>query len=196
MKKLILLSFLFLCGCFFPQYHSHTQRISFTAPENEVIEVDGKMMKSKDGFVDLSLSRLWFDRDILIKRNGYKDYTLKLTSKLADEKWARYAHWSGSGQISAAELYIFPNTRYFWENGCSGFGECVGGVLFTPVPFLEDIFNMVIGAPSAAIINPWTIYTYNPNVIMEPLDENEKLYNMYEQKLITKDEYEKMKKNP
>ena len=195
MKKLILLSFLFLCGCFFPQYHSHTQRISFTAPENEVIEVDGKMMKSKDGFIDLSISRLWFDRDIIIKRRGYKDYTLKLNSVLSEEKWAKYSHWGGYGQISAAELFTFPNTRYIWQGG-SSFDAFVGNILVTPVFLLEDAFNMVIGVPSAAIINPWTIYTYNPNVTMEPLDENEKLYNMYDQKLITKDEYEKMKKNP
>ena len=172
MKKLILLSFLFLCGCFFPQYHSHTQRISFTAPENEVIEVDGKMMKSKDGFIDLSISRLWFDRDIIIKRRGYKDYTLKLNSILSEEKWAKYSHWGGYGQISAAELFTFPNTRYIWQGG-SGFGAFVGNILVTPVFLLEDAFNMVIGVPSAAIINPWTIYTYNPNVTMEPLDEKE-----------------------
>ena len=179
MKKIALLLFFSLCGCMHsPVYYSHTQEILLTIPEDAHAEYEGNILeKDGDNLVRLNVYRSWFDKEIIIKKEGYKDYHLKLDNVWTDEKWASKSYvQTDSEKTSAFDLLIPRNT--------------VTAICFLPLIIISPFTDMdsfetakfegqlllsipynIISIPGLPLVNPWTKYEYNPNIVMEPLDE-------------------------
>ena len=179
MKKLFVLLLFTLCGCVHsPVYYSHTQEITMTIPKNAHAEYEGKILEAdKNNIVRLNVYRSWFDKEVIIKKEGYKDYHLKLDSVWTDEKWAEKGGiQQDTTKTSAFDLLIPRNT--------------VTAIYFLPLtiisPFIEldtletaefegklllSIPYNIISIPGLPLINPWAKYVYDSNIVMEPLEK-------------------------
>ena len=171
MKKIILLTSLFLSGCLYPAYYSHEQQINLKIPDGAQVEYDGQIIETNNNHAHFSVFRSWFDKEVTIKKEGYQDYRLQLTSEWSDEKWADWQPLlAGSHQESGAFL-TFPYNSFFilahtFENPPV--------ILCLPVSLVLDVYNIVIGGPSVVLLNPWKKYEYNSDIQMQPLPVNSK----------------------
>ena len=166
MKKIILLLSFLLSGCLFPSYYSHDQRISFSIPPDALLEYDGHIIQTPNNHANFDVYRSWLDKEVVIKRQGYKDYHLELQSTWSDEKWAKWAPLLAEKHKESGALLMTPyNTFYIFTH----MFEEPAAILCLPVTLILDVYNIVIGGPSTALINPWKKYEYNTNIQMEPL---------------------------
>ena len=166
MKKLILLLSFLLSGCLFPSYYSHNQRIQFQVPEGSQAEYNGEQLNTSNNWVDLTVYRSWSDKNILIKKHGYQDYHLPLHSVWSDEKWAKWAPLMAKQEQKSGAFLMTPYNTFFV------FGHTLEEppiILCLPVALIVDVYNIVIGGPSTALINPWKKYEYDTNIQMTPL---------------------------
>ena len=127
---------------------------------------------------------------------------MKLKSVATKDKWARGGF--GGGKQSVSSLFIpihtiLPATAVVASPGVLVFGAVDGvanrnaeslllappaaatlftaGMVALPVGISIDLYNMVIGAPSTAIKNPWREYEYNGILRnMEPVENNASQY--------------------
>ena len=179
MKKIIFLSLCFLCACtHLPEYYSHTQEITLRLPENARAEYKGDVLETDtNNTIHLNVYRSWFDKEIIIKKEGYKDYHLKLDNVWTDEKWASKSEiQADTEKITAFDLLIPKNTLtavYFLPlTIISPFTDLdpleaveFEGKLLLSIPYI------IISIPALPLINPWTKYEYDSNIVMEPLEE-------------------------
>ena len=172
MNKLVCIIFCFLLfGCAQqPKYYSSIQNIDLKK-EYGITNVDliyeDKEVKSSDL---ISIERSYSDKEVVIKKEGFKDYHLKLKSDWTDEKWATLKDTmirDYDSDESAARLFIPLGTM---ESiiAIPAFGM---GLLYLPWGIANDVYNIVIGAPSTLIINPWRKFEVEEKIILEPSDE-------------------------
>ncbi len=110
------------------------------------------------------------NKTIKITKHGKPDTIFNLYPQITNEKWA-----SGKSEISLKEsttaaILLLPTNTYETVSVC---GQAVWGVFkrephtggvaisclaFIPMAIGVDIYNIVIGLPSTAIVNPWTNY--------------------------------------
>lgn len=169
MKKIILLFSFLLSGCLFPSYYTHEQKISFQIPTGSQVEYDGEIINTTNNHVNFSVFRSWFDKEIIIKKQGYKDYHLQLNSEWSSEKWAEWHPLLAASRQESGGLLMLPyNTGFILGH----MFEEPPVILCLPVTILLDVYNMLIGGPSTAILNPWKEYKYETQIQMEPLTQN------------------------
>ena len=186
------LSFLFaialIGGCITPAYYSHKQEISLTIPEGATAEMDGKPLEQRGNTVQTTVNRSWRNKEITVKKEGYKDEKVKLKSVATKDQWADTFGDKESGAnllipihtaIPAAAVVGSPIIAVAGvanhDSDMIATAPAIGaaGLLALPFGIAMDLFNIFIGAPSTAIINPWREYEYNENVTkMEPLKKN------------------------
>ncbi len=166
MKKAILLLSFLLGGCLFPAYYSHEQQISLQVPPGSQVEYDGQIVKTNNNYARFTVFRSWFDKKVTIKKPGYQDYQLKLSSEWSDEPWASWQPLlAGSQRESGALLMIPYNTLFILVHTF----EEPPVILCLPFSLVLDLYNMFIGGPSAALLNPWKKYEFNSQIQMKPL---------------------------
>lgn len=175
-------------GCITPAYYSHKQDISITVPEGATAEMNGKKLVKRGNTVRTKVNRSWRDKEITIKKEGYKEEKVKLKSVVTNDKWA--GSFFGSGRESAAFLLIPAHTiisagalvggigamgigALTLDKEIMGGGAAIGtmGAIALPAGLAMDTFNIAVGIPSTAIVNPWAEYKYNGVLRnMEPLE--------------------------
>ncbi len=136
-----------------------------------------------NSFYDIrfNVKREYRNKTIKITKYGKPDAIFNLYPQITNEKWA-----SGKAEISrkkstTAAILLLPTNTY---ETVSAFGETVrdlfkgvpdsGGItvsflVFIPMALGVDIYNIFIGFPSTAIINPWINY----KIETVPLKPNE-----------------------
>jgi len=180
-------------GCITPAYYSHEQDVSITIPEGASAEMDGKQLEQKGNTVYTKVNRSWVDKEITVKKEGYKDETVKLKSVATKDRWSKTSNLFSSKRSSGASLLIPIHTllsagAVVAGTGALGAGlvtlnghEMSDGLLMEglgavtlPAAAAIDLFNIFIGLPSTAIVNPWTEYKYDKAVYkMEPSEKIE-----------------------
>lgn len=177
-------------GCITPAYYSHQQDISLTIPEGATAEIDGKPLEKNGNTVHTTVNRSWQDKEIIVKKEGYKDEKVILDSVATNEKWANDGHDSGatllipvhtmvSAGAAVGAVVASPVTTVAGvatkqpEVILAAPAVGVAGLLSLPFSLGVDLCNIFIGAPSTVIINPWRKYQYSHIVSdMEPIDQN------------------------
>jgi len=189
-----LVAVILIGGCITPAYYSHEQDISLTIPEGATAEMDGKPLEKRGDTVHTTVDRSWRDKEIIVKKEGYKDEKVKLKSVATKDKWA--GEGFGSGHSSASMLFVPVHTAISAgavvaspvvavggavsnEPEVLAMAPAIGaaGLLSLPFSIGMDLFNIFIGAPSTAIKNPWREYEYNGILRnMEPIENNTSQY--------------------
>jgi len=198
MLKKILSYFLSLCfaviligGCITPAYYSHQQDINIHIPEGATAELDGKPLTEKGNHVHTTVNRSWIDKEIIVKKEGYKDEKIKLKSVPTEDKWAGNFFQEGNGSWG----WLFLPVHTLVSSGATAVGTTATGVglvtldpelmtegvaisgmglLTLPFSAAIDLLNIFVGAPTTAIVNPWNEYEYTPTIEkMQPLDAAE-----------------------
>lgn len=150
MKKFLSYAFcLMLCGCLqYPIYRSHTQEIYLPYIPGAKVYYDGEEQTDK-----VELFRSWFDKELVIKKEGFKDYHLKLESEWTDDAWAERqtcVGMCGGGpgvkEISFPELIIPYNTVV-----------SLPFFIYLPWEIASDIWG-IISIPVLPLWNPWREY--------------------------------------
>lgn len=204
-QKLCFMGLFFLMGCTAkPEYYSHSQTISLEGLvgytnvfyegdklDKKISDIDSKSEEQNFNRQDYKLSRSWNDKELIIKKEGFKEYHLKLDSVLTSEPWA------------SAEYAIDENKHYFPLLGLLVPVKTIKEVIsvpvylllsgvslitFSPISLTEystktgialisipkavalDIYD-IISVPGTIIINPWTEFNYTPVVILEPTEQ-------------------------
>ncbi len=164
-KYIFILLIFLLTGCLsHPKYYSRTQNLNIykdsSISDARVLYKD----KKYHSLNTIPIQRTYSDQEIIIEKEGYKDYHLKLTSQWTDEKWAHFDSIMGDGHDKSAGYLFFPShtALCILEIGI--------GWLFLPWGVASDIYNIVIGAPSTLIINPWRKMSWDKNIILEPTE--------------------------
>lgn len=180
MKKIFIAAvFLLLTGCagYMPRYHdSRYADVSLGGLEitdDVKAYVDGEPVEIlRDGEPFIRVERRCGDRKLKLVRAGKDDLNFTLKRQLTDEKWA-YGELGGdrigTGDVSAAWLLLPTNTAftlYFFGEGVGllftnpSFGAAMAGgsLAGLPVAVVLDVYNLFIGLPSTALINPWYNY--------------------------------------
>ncbi len=123
----------------------------------------------------IKVNRLQKDRKLKLSREGYEDLYFALKSQLTDEKWAKgYGEFIVTGEAPAAVLLVPSNTLSvvyaLWKGLRVTFEDPLFGIKMTtlslaglPVAMVVDVYNVSIGLPSTAIINPWYNYRIEPD---------------------------------
>ncbi len=164
-------------GCITPAYYSHQQDISITLPEGATAEMDGKTLEKRGDTVHTTVDRSWRDKEIIVKKEGYKDEKIKLKSVVTNDKWA--GSFFGRGRESGRFLLIPAHTlisagAFVGGMGALGIGALTlnkeimeggafvgtAGAIALPLGLTMDTYNIAVGIPSTAIINPWAEYEY------------------------------------
>ena len=170
MKKIVVLLSFLLSGCLFPAYYGHDQEITFQVPPGAQVEYVGAIIDTPNNYAHFKVYRSWEDKEVVIKKKGYKDYHLKLSSSWSDEKWAKWEPLLAGAQDKSGAWLMTPyNTFYILAHTF----EEPPVLLCLPVTLVLDVYNIVIGGPSTALLNPWKQYYYETNIKMEPLKSQE-----------------------
>lgn len=122
------------------------------------------------------VERLPRNRKLQLTRPGYKDKNFTLVYQKTDEKWAEgRSEWFATGERSASILLLPTNTyEVFSLLGDSVSAMFRGDIkdplmalgmsfLIMPAAVFVDIYNIFIGLPSTAVINPWHNYRIQEN---------------------------------
>ena len=104
------LAVILMGGCITPAYYSHEQEIELTVPRGATAELDGKPLEKKGDKVRTTVERSWRDKEIIVKKEGYQDATVKLDSVPTDDKWGRTL-WGG--EDSGAVMWV-PPLVFLW----------------------------------------------------------------------------------
>ena len=168
MNKLVCIIFCsLLFGCAQqPKYYSSIQDIDLKKEygiKNVDIIYEDKEVKSTDL---ISIKRSYSDKEVVIKKEGFKDYHLKLKSEWTDEKWATLNDvMINNYDVDESAAYLFIPV------GTITCIVTVIGIIYLPWGIANDIYNIVIGAPSTLVINPWRKFEVEEKIILEPSDE-------------------------
>ena len=115
------------------------------------------------------------NKTIKITKHGKPDTIFNLYPQITNEKWASGKSEISSKESTTAAILLLPTNTYETVSIC---GQAVWGGLkgephtggvavsclaFIPMAIGVDIYNVVIGLPSTAIINPWTNYKIKKN---------------------------------
>ena len=106
------------------------------------------------------------------------DKIINLHYQITDEKWASGKAEGFSKKETTAAILLLPTNTYevvllfsssvvevFKGNVIEGGGITIASLAWIPVAVGIDVYNIVIGLPSTAIVNPWTNYKiYQQNV--------------------------------
>ena len=170
MRIIVILGLFLLVGCVnSPKYIDSTQKVSLCdiAPIGGIKAIyNGKEYHSCD---IIPIEREFRDQQIIIQKQGFKDYSYKLVSEWTDEDWAT--------EGSAATLLLPLNTIEYLGQFITGIGMTftgeyqglamiMSGAIVTIPEFVGDVYNIVIGLPSTAIINPWRKYKYQKEKVV------------------------------
>lgn len=114
------------------------------------------------------------DKQISIVQNGVEVEKVQLIAELTDEKWAQgimYEVSQNAGKKKSAAVLLLPtNTYYGLEEIITDIPRMNGDnamvlmaiIVCLPVSLATDIYNIVIGFPSTAVVNPWFEYSLQP----------------------------------
>ena len=182
-------------GCIAPAYYSREQDIALSIPEGATAELDGKLLEKRGNTVHTTINRSWNDKEIIVRKEGYRDEKVELKSVKTKDKWANVFGRKKSGLMlfvpihtafSAAAAAISPGVAIGLavdgidskNTGEAIIAPIVGAELFAsgliilPFGMAMDLYNIVVGVPSTAIKNPWREYEYEDILKdMEPLEK-------------------------
>ncbi|MBR6411720.1 MAG: hypothetical protein IKS41_00980 [Alphaproteobacteria bacterium] len=169
-RFICIISCLFLFGCVQqPKYYSSVQDIDlvkkYGITDAKVI-YEGKEFESAD---IIPIERSYSDKELIIRKKGYQDYHLKLISDWTDEKWATENDVMINNydvDVSAAYLFIPMGTITSIVT--------VIGIIYLPWGIANDVYNIVIGAPSTLIVNPWRKFYMEEKILLVPSEELKK----------------------
>ncbi len=201
-KKTYLWILLLLAGCSAgPEYYSHSQSISLEGLsgytdvfyEDHVLFAETKSQDSEKENIseqEYIISRSWNDQEFIIKKNGFKDYHLKLDSSFTSEPWAIAKYFSDEEHYfpllgllipvdTIKEIVSIPT--YLLLSGFSlitlspiDFTEYMSkmgiSLINLPKALVGDIYD-IISVPGTIIINPWQEFKYDSVVILEPTEQ-------------------------
>ena len=165
--KLLCLSFL-LSGCVItPVFHSHTQEIDLKPIQQQISGVsvyyDGQKQQDK-----LELYRSWFDKEIVLKKDGFLDYHLNLDATFTKDTWQKAITIDGENiDIPAGWGFIFPTTGAL----------ILSGYVILVIPLVATIpTDITLFAESliTAPVNPWKEYDIKPiqqKITLVPTEE-------------------------
>ena len=120
--------------------------------------------------ISFNIKREYQNKTIKITKYGKTDTIFNLHSQITNEKWASGKSEIGLKGKTSAGMLLLPTNTYEVVSVC---GQAVGGVFkgeadcgaiaisclaFIPMALGVDVYNIFIGFPSTAIINPWTNY--------------------------------------
>lgn len=125
-----------------------------------------------NSFYDIrfNVKREYQNKTIKITKHGKANTIFNLYPQITNEKWASGKSEIGLTGDTSAGMLLLPTNTYKVISVC---GEAVrdvfkgvphsGGITvsclaFIPMAVGVDIYNVIIGLPSTAIINPWTNY--------------------------------------
>lgn len=165
-----------------PKYYDNYQNIELKniTPESKVyLNKISQQIKIENNRINISRSS---SNQKLIIDNNENLSEIILQSKITKDKWAVqygyeiFPHINNGQYYYSASYLLLPTNTY---NGIrivpdffKEFGQqlsngniiysvgCLGGaILAIPGGLIVDIYNIIIGLPSTAIINPWYSYT-------------------------------------
>ena len=203
MKKCYFLLLFLLGGCAAsPEYYSHSQTLTLEGISNHMDvfyqgeKIDPEIKETEDVTEQLKeknfpqkdyvISRSWHDKELIIHKEGFEDYHLKLDSVFTSEPWATIE--------VAEEKHYFPLLGMIFP------GKTVGNILTTAGDLLLSVFSIVtlspidaatylvetgeslvelpksialdvydiLSIPGAPLINPWTQFQYNTVIVLQP----------------------------
>ncbi len=130
------------------------------------ISVDNFPYVKKDN--EIIIDRTHYDkRTLLIKKQGFNEYSLPLKKEITSEKWAKACFFNCSN-FSAGKLFIFPGTLSMLICSVPSYGL---SLLALPAFTVMDVAN-ILQTPALPIINPWFEYNIpNQKIILEPTKE-------------------------
>lgn len=123
----------------------------------------------------IRVNRLKEDRELTLTRPGYKDLHFVLKRQLTDEKWAHgTAELFVIGDMTAAVMLVPSNTLltlyafgksigYIPEDALTGTATSSLALVGLPAAMGVDVYNLLIGLPSTAVVNPWFNYRLEPD---------------------------------
>ena len=202
MKKFciyILLSII-LSSCTYPVFHGHIQKIYLDMPKDVKVYLNGKEQTNT-----IEVFRSWFDKELVIKKDGFNDYHLKLDSVWTDDVWAKSDFLFDSSDKESVFFLLVPvHTALLLAAYIGDFNpkepkEIAAGTALFPVAVGYDIRN-IISVPILPIWNPWTEYdtsSLNRPIILKPINKSERMVvmfpsivrNLNKEKIIIKYEY-------
>ena len=180
MKRFLLLICCFLTGCVAsPNFVSHTQEIDLKEfhTQNPDVKVyyDGKEQTDK-----IKLFRSWKDKELIIKKQGFKDYHIKLDSVFTSDLWGK----DGDGKSLSSLWMLLPlNTLGICAAGGPGGDSAIVGDAEAAIFLLgicaaltspSDVVNYV-SLPFLPLWNPWKEYTAQELQKIEEHGANAKL---------------------
>ena len=116
-------------------------------------------LQVKDKFfydIHFKVKRERQDKIIKITRSGKPDTVFSLHHQITDEKWAESQCDICYNNEKSAAILLLPTNTYAVLVEAAGITPL--NWIFLPLSIPGDIYNLVIGLPSTAIINPWTNY--------------------------------------
>ena len=151
-------------------------------PMQTTVVVDGEQYSA---IKPIPLKRSYSDKTVIIKKAGFKDYELNLTSQWTDEKWATaYGSGDQTQDVDTSSWGLFVPTHTLESVLLV---PVLGiGILYLPGALLVDIYDLLIGGPSTVIMNPWRSYNIQEEqIILEPTNEYKTLCHKNKNSLIT-----------
>ena len=197
---------LFLTGCATqPEYYSHSQTITLEGisrktdvfyqnekimPKAEDEKNSSEQILNQKGYV---ISRSWNDQELIIQKEGFKDYHLSLNSVFTSEPWATAEYIDGNRESFPLLAMLVPvkTAKQVFDMVTSLAGFVFSVVTLSPIDAADNIVDTgvalvglpkaivldvydIISVPGTTIINPWREFQYNPVVILEPTEEFKK----------------------
>lgn len=170
-----LLLFLPLMGCWTEaQYYQHEQNIDLSDLREKIPNAD---FHSDFEITNnnISLNRFsWFDKEVVIKKEGFEDYHLKLDNVWTDETWAK--DYSVGGKQGTSEPVIgLLNPIYILDIP-------IGIVMLPTYDNIKDWYEFTFAFPRNVVhffgtitLNPWTKYEVETkDLILTPTEELKK----------------------
>ena len=210
MKFYLFILLFFLVGCATqPEYYSHSQTITLEGisrktdifyqnekilPEEETEENSEKeSTKQVLNQKDYIISRSWNDQELIIQKEGFKDYHLSLNSTFTSEPWATAEYKDGNRESFPLLAMLVPvkTAKQLFDLVTSLAGFVFSVVTISPIDAADNVVDTgialvelpkaivldiydIVSVPGTAIINPWREFQYNPVVILEPTEEFKK----------------------
>ena len=211
MKHYFFVLLLFLTGCVAqPEYYSHSQAISLEglSTNTEVLYQNERLISEKGKldidpvdqpdeknveFTSYTIDRSWNNQELIIKKEGFKDYHLKLESALTSEPWATAESPTGgkhkfpligmlfpgktltqvASTVTSLAGFVFSVIKISTIDAAENIVDTGVALIGLPKALALDIYD-IISIPGTTIVNPWVKYQYNSVVVLEPTEQLKK----------------------